>query len=140
MSDIKKQVTSLAGIVNQIRGLVHGKTRLSFPGDTDAIKDEESKLRVTNGMEFSDVIKSEVEGFVIKWSQEVDEVLSMESQKEIEEGKTPGPEIEIKFWQMRFANLQNLHDQLTSSSSKSMVNILKLTKSGYLVLFRLIST
>ena len=93
---------------------------------------------VTEGKEFSDVIRSEVEGFVIKWSQEVDEVLSMESQKEIEEGKNPGPEIEIKFWQIRFANLQNLHDQLTSSSSKSMVNILKLTKSGYLVLFRLI--
>ena len=89
-------------------------------------------------MEFSDVIKSEVEGFVIKWSQEVDEVLSMESQKEIEEGKNPGPEVEIQFWQMRFANLQNLHDQLTSNLSKSMVNILKLTKSGYLVLFRLI--
>ena len=106
--------------------------------DTAAIEDEESKLRVSKGQEFSDVIKSEVEGFVIKWSQEVDEVLSMESQKEIEEGKNPGPEIEIKFWQMRFANLQNLHDQLTSNLSKSMVNILKLTKSGYLVLFRLI--
>ena len=102
------------------------------------IEDEESKLRVTKGKEFSDVIKSEVEGFVIKWSQEVDEVLSMESQKEIEEGKNPGPDIEIKFWQMRFANLQNLHDQLTSKSSKSMVNILRITKSGYLALFRLI--
>ena len=89
-------------------------------------------------MEFSDVIKSEVEGFVIKWSQEVDEVLSMESQKEIEEGKNPGPEVEIQFWQMRFANLQNLHDQLTSNLCKSMVNILKITKSGYLVLFRLL--
>ena len=32
LSDIKKQVDSLAGIVNQIRGLVQGKTRLSFPG------------------------------------------------------------------------------------------------------------
>ena len=110
----------------------------SLTQNTAAIEDEESKLRATKGKEFSDVIRSEVEGFVIKWSQEVDEVLSMESQKEIEEGKNPGPDIEIKFWQMRFANLQNLYDQLTSKSSKSMVNILKITKSGYLALFRLI--
>ena len=110
----------------------------SLTQNTAAIEDEESKLRATKGKEFSDVIRSEVEGFVIKWSQEVDEVLSMESQKEIEEGRNPGPDIEIKFWQTRFANLKNLHDQLTSKSSKSMVNILKITKSGYLVLFRLI--
>ena len=109
----------------------------SLTQNTAAIEDEESKLRATKGKEFSDVIRSEVEGFVIKWSQEVDEVLSMESQKEIEEGRNPGPDIEIKFWQTRFANLKNLHDQLTSKSSKSMVNILKITKSGYLVLFRL---
>ena len=112
--------------------------KFSLTQNTAAIEDEESKLRATKGKEFSDVIRSEVEGFVIKWSQEVDEVLSMESQKEIEEGRNPGPDIEIKFWQIRFANLKNLHDQLTSKSSKSMVNILKITKSGYLVLFRLI--
>ena len=37
LSDIKKQVDSLAGIVNQIRGLVQGKTRLSFPGVSGVI-------------------------------------------------------------------------------------------------------
>ena len=66
----------------------------------------------------------------------MDEVLSMESQKDLEDGKNPGPDTEIKFWEMRFANLQNIHEQLTCRAARSMVNILVVTKSGYYVLFR----
>ena len=81
-------------------------------------------------------MRIQVEGFVIRWSHEVDEVLSMESQKDLEDGKNPGPDTEIKFWEMRFANLQNIHEQLTCKAARSMVNILVVTKSGYYVLFR----
>ena len=87
-------------------------------------------------MEVNDVIKSQVEGIIIKWSHQLDEVLSMESQKDLEDGKNPGPDTETSYWEIRFANLENIHAQLTSKTAKSMVNILTMTKSGYLPLFR----
>ena len=73
---------------------------------------------------------------IIKWTHEVDEVLCMESQKELEEGRNPCPETEITFWERRSSNLESLHDQLTSPTVKCLVNILVLTKSGYYALFR----
>ena len=66
----------------------------------------------------------------------VDEVLEMESQKVLEEGKNPGPMTEIEFWNTRYKNLENLYEQLTNKVSRSMVNILKYTKSGYYTMFR----
>ena len=60
----------------------------------------------------------------------------MESLKELEEGKNPGPMIEIQFWNIRHTNLESLHEQLCMKTTKSMVNILKLTKSGYYSMFR----
>ena len=87
-------------------------------------------------MEVNEVIKSQVEGFIIKWSHQLDEVLSMESQKDLEEGKNPGPDTETSYWEIRFSNLENIHAQLRSKTAQSMVNILTLTKSGYLPLFR----
>ena len=62
----------------------------------------------------------------------------MESFKELEEGKTPGPMVEIEFWDTRHANMQNLHEQLCRKSTQSIVSILKHTKSGYYSMFRLV--
>ena len=61
----------------------------------------------------------------------------MESFKELEEGKTPGPMVEIEFWDTRHANMQSLHEQLCRKSTQSIVSILKHTKSGYYSMFRL---
>ena len=42
----------------------------------------------------------------------VDEVLSMECDKELEEGRNPGPMVEIEFWEAKCRNLESLFDQV----------------------------
>ena len=43
---------------------------------------------------------------------QVDEVLSMECDKELEEGKNPGPMVEIEFWEAKCRNLESLYEQV----------------------------
>ena len=61
----------------------------------------------------------------------------MESFKELDEGKTPGPMVEIEFWDSRHKNMESLHEQLCRKSTKNLVSILKHTKSSYFPMFRL---
>ena len=42
----------------------------------------------------------------------VDEVLSMECDKDLEEGKNPGPMVEIEFWEAKSRNLESLFEQV----------------------------
>ena len=67
---------------------------------------------------------------------QIDEILDMESQKDLEDGKNPGPMTEIQFWDIRHDNMKGLHDQLNSELTRSMVSILKQAKSGYYTMFR----
>ena len=59
----------------------------------------------------------------------------MESFKELEEGKNPGPMVEMEFWDSRHKNMESLHEQLCRTSTKNLVSILKHTKSGYFPMF-----
>ena len=62
----------------------------------------------------------------------------MESLKELEEGKNPGPMVEMEFWDSRHKNMESLHEQLCRKSTKNIVSILKHTKSGYFPMFRFV--
>ena len=41
-----------------------------------------------------------------------DEVLSKDSAAEVEEGKTPGPMVEVRFWEAKCMNLESLFEQV----------------------------
>ena len=60
----------------------------------------------------NNVLRSNIEGTVIKWAHQVDEILSMESQQELEAGGHPAPNIEIQFWESKCCNLLSLYDQV----------------------------
>ena len=45
-------------------------------------------------------------------SLKVDEVLSMECDKDLEEGRNPGPMVEIEFWEAKCRNLESLFEQV----------------------------
>ena len=46
------------------------------------------------------------------YSLQTDEVLSKDSAAEVEDGKTPGPMIEIRFWEAKCMNLESLFEQV----------------------------
>jgi hypothetical protein len=48
-----------------------------------------------------------------------------------EAGVYPGPLTEVDFWSARSANLNSIHDQLTSERIQKVVTVLELAKSTY---------
>ena len=46
---------------------------------------------------------------------QVDEIISLESQQQLEEGKHPGPMTEIKFWEAKSINLESIFEQVGSN-------------------------
>ena len=111
MSDIKKQVHELATSVYQIRGHIKGKTLLPFPQGAKHIDEEERKAKASSGKECNIRLKNAIEGIIIKWAYQVDEVLSKDSTAEI--AKTPGPMTEINFWEAKCINLESLFEQVS---------------------------
>ena len=99
--------------VHQIRGHIKGKTLLPFPqGAATDIEDEERKVRESDGKDVNLLMKNNIEGIIIKWAHQVDEVLSQESDQQLEEGKHPGPLTEIDFWDAKCRNLESLFEQV----------------------------
>ena len=66
----------------------------------------------------------------------VDEVLSMECEKELEEGRNPGPLVEIEFWEAKCRNLESLYEQMKNSTTRNMASILNVTDSAYYPCFK----
>jgi dynein heavy chain len=53
-----------------------------------------------------------------------------------EPGAYPGPLTELNFWSERAANLNSIHEQLTSEKTQKVVKVLELAKSTYFPAFQ----
>ena len=49
---------------------------------------------------------------------QTDEVLSKDSAAEVEDGKTPGPMMEVRFWEAKCMNLESLFEQVIQRQDK----------------------
>ena len=67
---------------------------------------------------------------------QIDDILSMESLKDLDEGKNPGPMAEIEFWDIRCNNILSIHEQLSNDITRNMISILKISNSSYYGMFR----
>ena len=134
--DIKRQVHELATSVYQIRGHIKGRTLLPFPQGASLIDDEEKKVRESDGRYCNMLLKNNIEGIILKWSHQTDEVLTKDSAAELEGGDNPGPMTEIKFWDAKCVNLESLFEQMKANTTKNMASILNVTDSAYYPCFR----
>ena len=100
------------------------------------IEEEERRARESGGEDCDMLLKNNIEGIIIKWAHQVDEVLSMECEKELEEGKNPGPMVEIEFWEAKCRNLESLFEQMKNSTTRNMASILNVTDSAYYPCFK----
>ena len=125
--DIRKQNHELASTVHQIRGHIKGRTLLPFPQQgTAAIEDEEAKVRATKGKEINMMLKNTIEGIILKWAHQVEEVLGKDSSQVLEDGDNPGPLEEIKFWDSKKINLESLFEQMKAPTTRKMASILNI--------------
>ena len=135
-NDIKRQVHELATSVYQIRGHIKGRTLLPFPQGAHVIDEEEQKVRESDGRYCNMLLKNNIEGIILKWAHQTDEVLSKDSAAEVEGSLTPGPMTEILFWDAKCVNLESLFEQMKANTTKKMASILNVTDSAYYPCFR----
>ena len=81
-------------------------------------------------------LKNNIEGIIIKWGYQTEEVLSKDSGAELADGKTPGPLAEINFWEAKCMNLESLFEQMKANTTRKMASILNITDSAYYPCFR----
>lgn len=86
------------------------------------------RVRESNGEVCDMTLKNNIEGIIIKWAYQSDEVLSKDSAELLNrEGQYPGPMAEVQFWEAKCMNLESLYEQMKAQTTKSMAAILDLT-------------
>lgn len=80
-------------------------------------------------------MKNSLEGIVIKWACQVDEVLKESSLSLFEKNNHPTPMAEVNFWMNRRKNVMNIYNQLIDPRVKKVGSILELIDSVYFSTF-----
>ena len=82
-------------------------------------------------------LKNNIEAIIIKWAYQIDEVLSKDSDQELNMPDLyPGPMVEIQFWKAKNMNLESLYEQIKAPTTRKMASILALTDSAYYPVFK----
>ncbi|XP_022915026.2 dynein beta chain, ciliary isoform X1 [Onthophagus taurus] len=99
---------------------------------------EVEKLLIESNGEICDLyLKSAIEGVVIKWAAQVNDVLANDSSEKLN-NSNPVPSLEIQFWNQRLKNLEFIYEQLKENKVKSMAVILEKTNSAYYSCFKIL--
>ena len=73
-------------------------------------------------------LKNNIEAIIIKWAYQIEEVLSRDSDEELNiPGEYPVPMTEIKFWEAKCMNLESLFEQMKAPTTRKMASILDVT-------------
>ncbi|XP_075210990.1 dynein heavy chain at 93AB [Lycorma delicatula] len=134
--DVSQHVHSLKSTVYQVKGQVSGQTVLPMPVGVDRVHHAERML-ISSGGEVVDLyLKSAIEGVIIKWATQINDILNEDSSQAFANGQNPVPTAEINFWNGRLRNLQNIYEQLRDERVRKMATILERTDSAYFPCFR----
>ena len=76
-------------------------------------------------------MKNSLEGIVIKWAFQIDDVLKETSLSLFEKNNHPMPLAELAFWENRRKNVMNIYDQLRDIRVKKIGSILEQIDSVY---------
>ncbi|VVC95211.1 unnamed protein product, partial [Leptidea sinapis] len=127
--DILKQIHNLKSTVYEVKGKVNGQTVLPLPVGVEFV--HEAEKEVLKGKEVDLYLKSAIEGVVIKWAQQINDVMMEDSAQAFDNGQNPLPNVELAFWRSRLSNLNYIYDQLRNERVRCMAVILEKTNSAY---------
>ncbi|KAJ8736094.1 hypothetical protein PYW08_006750 [Mythimna loreyi] len=127
--DILKQIHNLKSTVYEVKGKVNGQTVLPMPVGVELVHEAEKEL--LRGKEVDLYLKSAIEGVVIKWAQQINDVMMEDSGQAFDNGQNPSPSVELAFWKSRLRNLNYIYDQLRTERVRCMAVILEKTTSAY---------
>ncbi|CAG5122026.1 unnamed protein product, partial [Candidula unifasciata] len=129
--DIRHHIHTLKNIVDVTASKAKGHTLLRIPNEFD---DFEYPLGSSERVDRR--LLHEIESLIVMWSNEIQEVLKYRCADPILEGKNPSPATEIKYWQMRAKDFDQLYQQLNNPRVKMMAYYLKNGRSVYYQAFK----
>ena len=88
-------------------------------------------LSLSRGQTYDKSLIHTIEGVVIEWSHQVQDVLKKSSAQPLLQGNNPGPLVEIDFWVARRTDLESVVEQLYSEKVLKMSRLLEMTLSSY---------
>ncbi|CAB3248911.1 unnamed protein product [Arctia plantaginis] len=138
--DMKKHVNDLRNLMHQLRGEMTSQVLLAMPAGVEDIYLAESRLKETDGEEVDLFLKTNIEGAVIKWAQQVHDLLSEDSYLAFKRTKFPLPLADVEFYSHRLRNLEGIYSQLRDPRVKRMAHYLEDTRSVYLSCFKTMLT
>ena len=89
--DVQKHVHSLKSTVHQVKGQVSGETILAMPVGVEKIVKAANKISENPHLQIDLYLKSAIEGVVIKWANQVHEVIKENPANAFLNGQNPTP-------------------------------------------------
>ncbi|XP_045527512.1 dynein beta chain, ciliary-like [Pieris brassicae] len=138
-NDMKRHVNELRNLMHQLKGEMNSQVMLPMPDGVETIYHAEAKLKESE--EDVDLyLKTNIEGAIIKWAQQVHDLLKEDSYIAFKRTKFPLPSADIDFYANRLRNLEGIYSQLRDPRVKRMAHYLEATRSVYLGCFKTMLT
>uniref|UniRef100_A0A182T979 Dynein heavy chain tail domain-containing protein n=1 Tax=Anopheles maculatus TaxID=74869 RepID=A0A182T979_9DIPT len=136
VKDIDNHVQELRNIISEVKGNIINQTLLPMPIAIDNIMQVGEEVLEGNIDACSLKMKNSLEGIIIKWACQINDVLKEDSAQAFKDGRHPTPVEEINFWESRQKNLRNIYAQLTEPKSRQIGIILEGIDSVYSTSFK----
>ncbi|KAL0819776.1 hypothetical protein ABMA28_007817 [Loxostege sticticalis] len=139
-NDMQRHINELRNLMHQLKGEMSSQVMLPMPAGVENIYHAEARLRESDGEEVDLYLKTNIEGAVIKWAQQVHDLLQEDSYIAFKKTKFPLPIMDIDFYVNRLRNLEGIYSQLRDPRVKRMAHYLEDTRSVYLSCFKTMLT
>ncbi|CAH0400414.1 unnamed protein product [Chilo suppressalis] len=139
-NDMKRHVDDLRNLMHQLKGEMSSQVMLPMPAGVENIYHAEARLKESDGEDVDLYLKTNIEGAVIKWAQQVHDLLQEDSYIAFKKTKFPLPIADIEFYVARLKNLEGIYSQLRDPRVKRMAHYLEDTRSVYLSCFKTMLT
>lgn len=134
--DILKHVHSLKSTVCQVKGQVSGQTVLPMPVGVEKVYEAARRIEEDPSAPVDLYLKSAIEGVVIKWATQINDVMDENPASAFNNNVNPLPNVELNFWNNRLRNFSFIFAQLRETRVQCMAKLLQRTESAYFPCFK----
>ncbi|XP_063628198.1 dynein beta chain, ciliary-like [Cydia splendana] len=135
-NDMKRHIDELRSLMHQLKGEMASQVMLPMPTGVENIFQAEANFRESDGEDLDLHLKTNIEGAVIKWTQQIHDLMSEDSYIAFKRTKFPLPVADLDFYALRLKNLEGIYSQLRDPRVKRMASYLEATNSVYLECFK----
>lgn len=122
--DVQKHVHNLKSTVYQVKGQVNGQTILAMPVGVEKIVKLANELQEKNTCNIDLYLKGAIEGVVIKWVTQINDVLIETPSNAFNGGQNPLPHVGLYLMRISFTAPMQIHFVLLRSEQKSPFGII----------------